>query len=453
MPATNVVPKSPNTTSTKLPAMVMSEVASLSNLESAFQKVAANRGAPGPDRQNISMVRSHLTLILSTVRQELLGGGYQPGMIRRVWIPKGGGGKRGLGIPNVVDRIVAQAVLQVMNPHYDPNFHPSSHGFRPGRSCHTAIAEAREQLEHGFTWVVDLDLNQFFDRVHHERLLARLQQSVDDPLLLALIRRMLKAKVEMPDGVIVSTDEGTPQGGPLSPLLSNIVLDELDWELTRRGHRFVRYADDVNIYVRSERAGKRVMASITRFIENRLRLKVNVKKSAVADPETRHFLGFRLEPMPEDGNSRVFLSYRSRLRIRERIRELTPRTWGQSLDDCIEGLNRYLRGWFNFFHICTNEGRTFDYLDRHIRRRIRALLLRQWKRSRSIYRRLVKLGASRRSAASIFRGKRSLWMLSRSHPVHTALSNKYFASRGLFSLAQAWHEYWRLHRPEVQASG
>jgi RNA-directed DNA polymerase len=454
VPATCVAPKSPNTTSDELPAMVMSEVAMLSNLESAFQKVAANRGAPGPDRKSIDEVRKQLRLILARVHRELLDGSYQPGLIRRVWIPKsGGGGQRGLGIPDVVDRIVAQSVLQIMGPHYDPTFHPSSHGFRPGRSCHTAIAEARTYLEEGFEWVVDLDLNQFFDRVPHERLMARLRQRVHDPLLLQLIRRMLKAKVVLPNGVVVNTDEGTPQGGPLSPLLSNIVLDELDWELSRRGHRFVRYADDANIYVRSERAGQRVMSSITRFIEHRLRLRVNVEKSAVANPETRHFLGFRLQALPEDGGSRVFLSERSRLRIRERIRDLTPRNWGRSLDDCLSSLNAYLRGWLNFFCICTNEGRTFDYLDRHIRRRIRALLLKQWKRKRSIVKRLLKLGVSRRSAASIHGGKRSLWALSKSNPVHAGLSNMWFAERGLFSLNAAWRKYRQSHRPEVQASG
>jgi len=229
---------------TALPPMTMEEVANLGTLRWAFEKVKANDGAPGPDRQSIREVDEQLEEILPELSRSLLDGSYRPGMIRRVWIPKAGGGQRGLGIPDVVDRIVQQAVHLVMNPYYDPTFHASSHGFRPGRSCHTAIAEARRHLEEGYDWVVDLDLEKFFDRVSHDRLLSRLEQRVTDRRLLRLIRRMLKAKVVMPDGVVVSTEEGTPQGGPLSPLLSNIVLDELDQEMTRRGYRFVRYADD-----------------------------------------------------------------------------------------------------------------------------------------------------------------------------------------------------------------
>jgi RNA-directed DNA polymerase len=210
----------------------------------AFQKVASNRGAAGPDRQSVDEVRAHLDEVLPSLATALLSGTYEPGSIRRVWIPKASGGQRGLGIPNVVDRVVQEAVRQVLEPVYEPTFHASSHGFRPGRSCHTAIAEARQHLEEGHEWVVDLDLEKFFDRVHHQRLMARLAQRVSDRRLLVLIGKMLKAKVVMPDGVVVSTDEGVPQGGPLSPLLSNIVLDELDSELAERGHRFVRYADD-----------------------------------------------------------------------------------------------------------------------------------------------------------------------------------------------------------------
>jgi group II intron reverse transcriptase/maturase len=224
--------------------MTMEEVASDGNLRRAFQTVESNDGAPGPDRQSVREVREHLEHVLPALRRALLDESYDPGMIRRVWIPKAGGGERGLGIPNVIDRIVQQAVHQVLSPHYEPTFHPSSHGFRTGRSCHTAIAEAGRHLKEGHEWVVDLDLERFFDRVHHDRLMARLAQRIEDRRLLRLIRQMLTAKVVMPDGVVVATEEGTPQGGPLSPLLSNIVLDELDWELEERGHRFVRYADD-----------------------------------------------------------------------------------------------------------------------------------------------------------------------------------------------------------------
>ena len=297
-------------------------------LASAFQKVASNKGAAGPDGRSIEEVRKHLPRLLPKLTKDLLRGTYQPGNIRRVWIPKGGGGERGLGIPNVVDRVVAEAVRMLLEPLYEPTFHDSSPGFRPGRSCHTAIAQAKSIMEEGYEWVVDMDLEKFFDRVNHQRLMARLAERVKDRQVLALIGRMLKVGVVMPDGVVVSNDEGVPQGGPLSPLLSNIVLDELDTELTRRGHRFVRYADDCNIYVRSERAGIRVLASIKEFIERRLRLKLNEKKSAVAHPEDRHFVGFRLRRDPLEAEIEVLLSKRSKERLAVRIQELTPRNWG-----------------------------------------------------------------------------------------------------------------------------
>ena len=254
VPAPRAVPKARNTTRPVLPAMTMEEVASQDNLRRAFERVASNDGAPGPDRQSVAEVRERLDVVLPALHRELLDGSYRPGLIRRVWIPKSGGGERGLGIPDVVDRLVQQAVHQVLSPNYEPTFHGSSHGFRPGRSCHTAIAEAAKHLEEGHEWVVDLDLEKFFDRVHHDRLIARLELRVKDRRLICLIRRMLKAQVVLPNGVVVSTEEGTPQGGPLSPLLSNIVLDELDHELTQRGHRFVRYADDCAPRRRGEEA-------------------------------------------------------------------------------------------------------------------------------------------------------------------------------------------------------
>lgn len=441
-PAPRAVPKARTRKSPALPAMTMEEVASQENLRRAFERVASNDGAPGPDQQGVAEMREHLDDVLPVLHRELLDGSYRPGLIRRVWIPKPGGGERGLGIPNVVDRLVQQAVHQVLSPNYEPTFHASSHGFRPGRSCHTAIAEAREHLEEGHEWVVDLDLEKFFDRVHHDRLIARLEQRVKDRRLIDLIRRMLKAKVVMPDGVVVSTEEGAPQGGPLSPLLSNIVLDELDRELARRGHRFVRYADDCNIYVRSERAGQRVMASVVRFIESRLRLKVNAAKSAVARPEERHFVGFTLRREPEDGHIEVLLSKRSKTRVDDKIRELTPRTWGQPLSACIAQINAYLLGWIGFFWICTEAAaQMLGALDAHIRRRLRALLLRQWKRKRTIVRRLIKLGVKPKTAWKVYEGHCSWWALSHSSPVDRGLRNAYFAERGLVSLVARWREF------------
>ncbi len=440
------VPKSRRTPGVTLPAMTMEEVASDENLRRAFEEVAQNRGAPGPDGRSVDEVRAHLHTLLPLLRRHVLDGTYRPGMIRRVWIPKSGGGERGLGIPDVVDRWIQQAVYRVLSPHWEPTFNPSSHGFRPGRSCHTAIAEAKTYLADGYEWVVDLDLEKFFDRVHHQRLVARLETKVRDRRLIVLIQRMLNAKVVMPEGVVVNTDEGVPQGGPLSPLLSNIVLDELDHELARRGHRFVRYADDANIYVRSERAGHRVMASVVRFIETQLRLTVNQAKSAVARPEERHFVGFSLRRNPEEDTIDVFLSKRSKDRIDAKIRELTPRAWGQSPKGCIATLNTYLRGWLNFFGTsCTDAVvRTLHNLDAHIRRRLRALLLRQWKRKRFIVRRLIRLGARANTAwQRVYEGRKSLWALSHCGPVDYALDKVYFAAQGLISLE---HQYRDLHR-------
>jgi group II intron reverse transcriptase/maturase len=421
----------------------MEEVADDGNLRCAFEEVARNKGAAGPDGQAIDQVREQLDEVLPRIKRELLEGRYRPGMIRRVWIPKPGGGERGLGIPNVVDRVVQQAVHQVLGPNYEPTFHEASHGFRPGRSCHTAIAAAKQHITDGYGWVVDLDLEKFFDRVHHERLLARLGQRVKDARLVTLIRRMLKAKVVMPDGVVVATEEGTPQGGPLSPLLSNIVLDELDRELARREYHFERYADDCNIYVRSERAGKRVMATVVRFIESRLRLKVNASKSAVARPEERHFVGFTMQMKK---HVVVKPSKRSRDRVDMRIRELTPRNWGGKIGTCIKRLNQYLRGWMGFFGIsCTKEVvQNLKTLDSHIRRRLRALQLKQWKRKRTIARRLIRMGARKASAwGSVYRGHRSLWMLSHTPVVELALNREYFRERGLLSLEELYRELTR----------
>lgn len=408
----------------------------------ALDNVASNKGAPGPDRQRIEQVREHWSELEPVLRAALLEEAYEPGNIRRVWIPKANGGQRGLGIPNVVDRVVQEAVRMVLEPLYEPTFHEASHGFRPGRSCQTAIKAAYEYIDEGFEWVVDLDVEKFFDQVNHQRLMARLSQRVDNHALLKLIGKMLKTKVVMPDGVVVNTEEGVPQGGPLSPLLSNIVLDELDQELGRRGHRFVRYADDCNIYVRSERAGQRVMASVTEFIEKRLRLKVNADKSAVARPEERHFLGFRLRREPTDGDVDVLLSKRTKERVDGRIRELTPRNWGQSLAKCICGINEYLVGWIGFFGICTvGVQQVLEALDAHIRRRLRAILLAHWKTKRTTVRKLIRLGVKPQAAwRSIYAGRQSRWALSHSPVVDRGLRNGYFTERGLVSVAERWRQ-------------
>jgi RNA-directed DNA polymerase len=423
---------------------LLEEVASASNLAQALRNVARNKGAAGADGHSISEVVEAAPQLLPKLRAELLAGTYHPGDIRRVWIPKPGGGQRGLGIPNVIDRWVQQALLQVLQPIFEPTFHASSHGFRPGCGAQTAIAEAKKHLAAGFSVTIDIDLSKFFDRVHHQRLLSRLAQRIADGRILKLVHRLLKAKVVLPEGVRIDTVEGVPQGGPLSPLLSNIVLDELDGELARRGHRFVRYADDFSVFVKSERAGRRVMESVRKFIERRLRLVVNEDKSSVSQPNDLTFLGFQLGKGPE-GEITVTISARSKRRMATRIRELTPRTWGQSVAKCLERVSSYLRVWFGYFRLCTKAGlRTFGGFDAHIRRRVRALIIRQKKRPRHLYRFLLSRGVPRGSAAKTAYERRGIWHRSISHGIHKAFSNAWFAER-LVSLAASWE---RLHPVE-----
>lgn len=422
--------------------MTMEELASRGNLHAAFKEVKANRGAPGIDGQSVTEVENHLEGIIEEVSRALLGGTYRPNKIRRVWIPKGGGGKRGLGIPTVIDRMVQQAILRVLQPHIDRTFDQSSHGFRPGRSAHSAIVEAKGHVEAGYEWVVDIDLEKFFDTVNHQRLLARLERWITDRRIILLIGKMLTAKVVLPEGIEVATTEGTPQGGPLSPLLANIVLDELDQELRRRNHRFVRYADDCNIYVRSRRAGERVMASVSHFIEKRLRLKVNQSKSAVAEPHERHFLGFRLIVNPLDSTVQIGLSARTKKRMSEKVVAMTPRNAGGKLSTIVEIANSYFKGWSQYFKVLDAKAEVERFMantDAHMRRRLRAILLKQWKRKRVRLNKLVSLGVSKRAAGrAVYEQSRSLWALSATPAVHRALPNRFFASLGLTSLKDEW---------------
>jgi group II intron reverse transcriptase/maturase len=427
----------------------MERIASPENLASALLHVARNQGAPGVDGVTTEEILGAGHLLLGRLREDLISGRYQHGEIRRVEIPKSGGGSRNLGIPNVLDRWVQQSCLQVLEPIFEPQFHPSSHGFRRARGAETAIDEAKEHLNTGCSWVVAIDLSKFFDRVNHQRLLDRLARSVPDKRVIRLIHQMLKAKVVLPNGTLVNTEEGTPQGGPLSPLLSNIVLDELDWELNRRKLRFVRYADDFNVYVRSQRAGLRVMASLTTFIEKRLRLKVNLDKSEVSPPEKVHFLGFNLV----QGRNRVEvrLSKRTVERLKGRIMELTPRNWGSSLQACFKKVNTYIRGWSGYFKLCTQNYQTLSTFDGHVRRRIRAIVVCHKKKPRFLFRNLVQRGVPRGTAAKTAFTSCGPWKKSNMRGMTLAYPNCWF-DRHLMRFREEWV---RLHvttsaTPEVR---
>ncbi len=419
---------------------VMERITSEINLQVALRKVVVNKGAPGVDGQSVKEVEQDHATLVPRLRRELLAGTYQPGDVRRVWLPKPGGGQRGLGIPNVIDRWVQQAVLQALEPIFEPTFHDSSHGFRRERGAQTAIAQARTHLQAGLTTIVDIDLAKFFDRVNHQRLMSKLAEKVQDKRVLVLIGRMLKASVVMPDGALVATDEGTPQGGPLSPLLSNVVLNELDWELERRGLRFVRYADDCNIFVASPRAGLRVMEKVSQFLEKRLRLSVNTEKSAVRKPHEVHFLGFRFSRNREKGWL-VYLSEKAKNRIKDRLKEMTPRTWGQSLEACMKAINTYIQGWGAYFRICDEEGtRSWKPIDAHVRRRIRAIVIRQQKRPRFLFRHLVRNGASEGKAAKTAWSSRGVWHKSARFGTHEAYSLAWFKDH-LKSLIGEWAKH------------
>ena len=417
---------------------LLERVASLPNLARALLSVARNKGAAGVDGVSTEEVVEAAPDLLPKLREALTSGTYQPGDIRRVWIPKLGGGERGLGIPNVIDRVVQQAVLLQLEPIFEPTFHGSSHGFRRYRGAQTAIAEATKYFNEGYGTTVDIDLSKFFDRVHHQRLLARMGKRVGDGRVLKLVHRMLKAKVVLPDGTRVVTEKGTPQGGPLSPLLSNIVLDELDWELDRRGLRFVRYADDFSVFVRSQRSGHRVMASVQRFIEHKLLLVINEEKSSVSDPFDLTFLGFWLRKNAK-GEVLILISQRTTNRLKVRVRELTPRNWGSSFDSCVLRVSRYLNGWIGYFRLCTGTS-SFGAVDAHIRRRLRALLVRQKKRPRHLYRHLLRRGISRGLAWKSAYGIRGHWKRSSSFGIHKAYGNAWFAER-LVSLRARWHDF------------
>ena len=406
---------------------LMEEVCERENCQRALRRVKANKGSAGVDGMTVRELPGYLKQHWPAIREQLLSGIYRPPPVRRVEIDKpDGSGVRKLGVPTVLDRFIQQAVLQVLQRRWDQTFSDHSYGFRPGRSAHQAVARAQQYVAEGFRWVVDLDLEQFFDRVCHDKLMARIAARVSDQRMLKLIRAFLTAGV-MENGLVRPVDEGAPQGGPLSPLLSNLVLDELDRELERRGHRFVRYADDSNVYVRSERAGQRVMASLTAFLTRRLKLKVNGAKSAVARPAERKFLGFSFTNHTEPKRR---IAPKALERFRGRVRELTHRTRGVSLQRMVEELSAYLRGWQSYFGFCETPSVLRD-LDKWLRRRLRSVQWKQWKRGSRRFAELRKRDVGRDLAAKTAGSAHGPWRLANSPALAYALPNAYFDSLGL----------------------
>lgn len=409
---------------------LMEAICEPKNLKQALRRVKANGGSPGIDGMTVEELPKWLIENWARLREELLTGRYQPQPVKRVEIEKPDGGKRKLGIPTVIDRFVQQAVLQILQKIWDPTFSESSYGFREQRSAHQAIAAAQGYLMDGYHWVIDIDMEKFFDRVNQDRLMARLATRVRDKRLLKLTRAFLRAGV-LEGGLISPTEEGTPQGGPLSPLLSNIVLDELDQELEKRGHKFARYADDCNIYVRSERAGQRVMESVRRFVTQRLRLRINENKSAVARPQQRKFLGFTFTR----GKPRRHIAPKSVLRCKDRIREITSRTRGRKLDDVIQELNLYLNGWRGYFAFCETT-RVLEELDGWIRRRLRAYIWKQWKTYKKRRSALLRRKLNADSATALAASQKGPWRVSHTEALQRALPNAFFDSLGLTRLLQ-----------------
>jgi RNA-directed DNA polymerase len=405
------------------------------NLYTALKRVERNGGAPGIDGMTVKDLRGYLKEHWLEIRAALESGAYQPSPVRRVEIPKPDGGVRLIGIPTVMDRLLQQAIAQVLTPIFERKFSPHSYGFRPGRSAHNAIQQAQEYTQEGYEWVVDIDLEKFFDRVNHDMLMARVVREVKDERVLKLIRAYLNSGV-MVNGVVMDTEEGTPQGGPLSPLLSNILLDDLDKELEQRGHKFVRYADDCNIYVKTPRAGERVMESVREFLEKKLKLKVNPKKSKVDRATRVKFLGFSF--YKHKGEMLIRVAGRSLERLCDRLRRLTKRTRSGKLADIIQEVNTYTMGWIGYYRQA-NTPSVYGDLDGWIRRRLRQMIWKRWKRGTTRYQELVKMGIPKWRAQE-GSGGTSPWHMAASPVVNEALSNGYFRDLGLKSIKERYLE-------------
>lgn len=405
------------------------------NMLAAMKRVERNGGAPGIDGMTVEELRPYLRERWLEIKEALDRESYQPKPVRRVEIPKPDGGKRMIGIPTVVDRLLQQAIAQALTPLFEEGFSDHSYGFRPGRSAHDAVKQAQAYIQEGDEWVVDIDLERYFDRVNHDMLMARVARVVKDKRVLKLIRRYLNSGV-MINGVVVKTEEGTPQGGPMSPILSNIMLDDLDKELEKRGHKFVRYADDCNIYVKSKRAGERVMASVKAYLEKKLKLKVNPKKSKVEKGTQVKFLGFSFYEC--EGEVLIRVAKESLDRFREKLRRLTKRTRSGKLEDIIREINQYTIGWMGYYWQA-NTPNIYRRLDGWIRRRLRQMIWKRWKRGTTRYKALVKLGVPRWRAQGGAGGK-SPWRMSRTPVINEALSNAYFSNLGLRSMKNRCQE-------------
>ena len=409
---------------------LMERVVERGNVKAALKRARRNKGSPGIDGMTVDELPEYLAENWEAVRAQLLDGTYQPRPVKRQEIPKSDGGVRELGIPTVLDRLIQQAILQVLQPIFDPTFSEHSHGFRPGRRAHDAVCEAQRYIQEGRRWVVDVDLEKFFDRVNHDVLMGRLEKRIGDRRMLRLIRRYLEAGI-MANGVVVERYEGTPQGGPLSPLLANVLLDEVDKEMERRGHAFARYADDCNVYVRSRRAGERVMQAL-RGLYAKLRLRVNESKSAVAHPQVRKFLGYSFW-YAKGGEVRRRVAPKALVAMKERVRQITRRNGGRSLKTVARELRRYLLGWKAYFQLTQTPG-VLRGLDEWVRHRLRVLHLKQWKRGTTAYRELRKLGLNQDAAAQVARGTRRWWW-NASKGLHVALPNSYCDRLGVPRLA------------------